>query len=74
MKQQNLEQLEGFKSEAAKTEAELTQKKPEIVVLRQETTTLKTQLAALQTQVCNFQRTFGSSWTSQKSKRVKPPT
>ncbi len=56
LEQLNLKHLEGFKSEAAKAETEINQKKLEMSVLQQEATSLKTQLAALRTQIGNLQK------------------
>ena len=51
----NLTHLEGFRTEAAKAEAEANQKKPEMSMLRQEVSSLKVQLSALRTQLSNLQ-------------------
>lgn len=56
--QLNLKDLAGFKTEAAKAEAEANQKKAEIGTLRHEATSLKAQLANLRTQLGNLQKTI----------------
>jgi len=56
LEQLNLRNLEEFKAEAVKADAEANQKKPEIGVLRQEATSLKGQLAQLRTQSSHLQK------------------